>query len=967
MKPSRAAADVSPVTPIAIEISGFPFPLDKARLAVAFDGELGSLAYEPEKNSIRTATIWILPPKHKAGIVNVTVVFFVEGCATCNSSVPAPQAEWNFVYFPQAWKLTCQVGCEAAADGTAPALQIAVLRLTGPGPLSVTDVRRIDCLTAIIFNGSSAGFCRVLRFWSTPCITATPGAPACMEVRVEYAASASLLAASRASALAAGDEVAAASSVVLSGSGVYPALLTIFCGNAEACGGGHGSGLVADIAFRKAPRVVAAFMENSFAGLSIVLDGILRSVDGDSGWEGWCALLPTTSSLGLQPRCFWTGPTTGRLAFGSNSSLLPGDTLTLPGWATTPEGDDAADASEAVRQTVLVGAALAPSIPRIWVSGPSLDGASCADASMQAETAAALPAFEWGCSNDPFIDDFISASFDADTSTSKELKAEADSASSMQHSNEKSSLMVSPGVLSPAARYIVTAKVWSQAAGLYSDAATTDLSIGVAADGGGNGGGAVLLPPMTAKIALSPPPFYRPSIETVVGTGAACASKNAASTAILAWTLYSSSNSADITLSDALKTFQVCSSPKFNGRYLVAQRSYLVQLTVALPQTVNWVRRSILVASSQIYAAITGGSRTVGRNTRVVLDGSASFDPDACMAAVESNNAAAVASQCAAAGIDGLVFSWSCSLPCDGGPCRYVSSQSMVNFPMAAVIEIDLHQLYLPDAVTNVVVSLSVSRIAIESSLSSLNSTTSILLDFADSNKTKDDSTLTVGILVSSVDASRAVYSATYSGNALSGNDRDVKLRWGLRPSVLGTCPPSRSAASLAAATSYFVQVGPGELNVTDPTAFPAGRTGANFVVNLGSAWATANLRPGGAYDLTLSVSGAGVMGGIRSEAASVLLRMPLPPVPGVCSSQPLTGPALSNFVISCAGWMTSNPPLSYSFAVVNSDVGGSDRNISWLAPRSAPFLDVALAMAGSYFFYIKVIDNQVCQRIPLY
>ena len=168
-----------------------------------------------------------------------------------------------------------------------------------------------------------------------------------------------------------------------------------------------------------------------------------------------------------------------------------------------------------------------------------------------------------------------------------------------------------------------------------------------------------------------------------------------------------------------------------------------------------------------------------------------------------------------------------------------------------------------------------------------------------------------------------------------------VATSWGLRPAVPHSCPSLVLAAAAAVAAAPAPAAG--ELNISDKLAFPAGRVGPDFVVSLLNA--AALLRPGAAYDITLTIISSA---GTATSAASVRLRAPSPPVPGKCSA--VAGTTLGLFEVACSGWSTSHPPLTYAFAVEVADSAGQDfgdgngapgQNLSWIAPQPAATLEV--------------------------
>jgi hypothetical protein len=295
----------------------------------------------------------------------------------------------------------------------------------------------------------------------------------------------------------------------------------------------------------------------------------------------------------------------------------------------------------------------------------------------------------------------------------------------------------------------------------------------------------------------------------------------------------------------------------------------------------------LALALEPAAAIVAGGGRIVGRAERVVLDASASVDPNACTAF--AFGALAPPPFGCPAGAVGLSFAWTCAVGPAGSasaamnPCR-LANRELLALPAAAVVEVDLKTLALTVPFP---VDIALTVAAKGANGAPPGTATAVL-------RVVDADTVATASL-------RTVYANAQGVAYLAAANDDATFRWSLSP----------AAAAVAGGNAPVV-------DTSDRATFPAGASGPAFLVRLGTPWARANLTRGVTYRATVTVT---LPTGTAAPATLWADFTPRAgPARGTCR---LTGPGIMReyaapVVVECGGWVAEEQPLSYSFALVD-------------------------------------------------
>ena len=616
------------------------------------------------------------------------------------------------------------------------------------------------------------------------------------------------------------------------------------------------------VSYHRAPRLSSATFNPIGSQILLIFDQATSA----SGTVACADTVDPVSRLGSGPSCTWTERDTLTISLGAGATLLPGDELGFIG-LLLHSANGASSAAERSNATVRRPEYL--QAPALRVVGANEIGV-CDSAHIMAYVDSPRPlTFSWGSVSHPALD----ANLSSETSGHLELRGDA---------------------LQSETTYVITGQ-GTTFLGAITDIFVHSLTVRSS-------------PSPILAINLPPSPYLRTATTwmNAQATYSACARDSAAALAYT-WevnpgTTYSE---ADVVLQATGEELQIPSD------FLLPSTTYHVRLLGQLASGESSTAGQVFsVSSSPLSAFISGGVRTVSRSdTALILDASASRDPDVC-------------SEDAADCFDpDLAFLWSCTLS-DGAPCRLRADRSILTLASANELRLDISAVSLsstPHVTFTVLVSKS-GRIA----------QTSVALPLNDGPVAK--------VLVDrkALSAVRVVYKGT----------TDV---------TNGTLEWSISGPGLANGTELLA----------DESFSPTGPIGPFLVINLKSDTARSSLKPGSRYSVSLRVESPKRGPGVTATE----LRIVLPPSGGSCSRSPATGEAFSTeFAQTCTAWASEVLPLEYSFGIT-MDQSFSAATAAWTPPSYADSFSFVLA-DGSYLVAVRIIDavggQQLSQEAPI-
>ena len=656
----------------------------------------------------------------------------------------------------------------------------------------------------------------------------------------------------------------------------------------------------AAVSVLRPPRVSKAELSPDLRVLHLTLDQAVKPTAARECCD--CSqFFASLILLGSGPLCIWLEENLLAVYLGGGSSLVPGMALSLQGVVSSGTGLSLVP-PEGGHSIVTVSAA---GLASLQLNGPSFV-ASCDSADIVVCGGATGPGAEyfWSCYSDRSLDMLL------------------------RNQTRGSSARVSGAWLSAGRRYAIAARACFFHTAC-SDWAIHYLSLAEA-------------PVPLLSIDAPPSPLYRSRLPSLFAKVApsSCLSIGSGPAAELSlqWILFDTSGVGNMPLTSfAGESFTIPNS------LVRADHTYLVYLT-ALTASGDAVQTqlSIFIAGEQPIALLAGGDRTVPAKGTIVLNASASYDPNSCNFTSTSDKGAEDLSleQPTACERTSIRYSWMCtSAGVDGGgPCRF-SDQSVLTIPDSPFVTLDLASLALPAnglMAMTVVVSTSSGAAARTATLAATSDARSPLLD------------VQVAVIYSNPDALALTVQLAFP---VVGSTDTAGYLWGVTDWT-GT-----------------------ELQLTDGAAFPAGARQRNLLVRLDSPWARAKFHSAMQYTFNVTV-----VSSTGTGFAWFNYKPSLPPTGGICAAE--TGAAaavgvaaLSPVAVVCSGWAGLQPILFQFTAAQGMDsaaaaaaaaaatTAGSD--LTWTQAGAGTRFEVQLP-PGSWAILAKVVggDGQAVARV---
>lgn len=364
------------------------------------------------------------------------------------------------------------------------------------------------------------------------------------------------------------------------------------------------------LSYFNAPRVLQATFDEQGASLLLAFDQPTNAQLGDLTCS---LLLVVVESMGVAPRCSFSDSSSLLLVLGSNAQLLPGDQVRLLGGQLRSLNGVSSLNGE---QDVVILPPSSPAAPQLSVLGPNFVG-ECDEAELSASAPSPRPLdFSWSCDTNQTVNELLAG--------------------------ERGSYIVLPGsLLLPEVTYILQVRARSFLGGTSQQVAHELVRKSI--------------PPPIIDITLPPPP-YVPSLQLVLKATAKFSSCAISKSALaFDWTVRDG-GSGQVTLQRKGPILFV--SPGS----LKASRTYQVTLLSRSSSDTLTVFKTLTMQASSLRASISGGNKTVSRSSRLLLDGSLSYDPD-CIGDPTCSQTE--------------LYQWSCVLQ-DDSACRFSSGAPVV-------------------------------------------------------------------------------------------------------------------------------------------------------------------------------------------------------------------------------------------------------------------------------------------------